>query len=635
MKKNMAFFLTLVMTIALCLPVSAQAAYQAGTYTGTAQGRNGQILVEVEVSESEILRADVKEHQETAGISDGPIAKIPNEIVKYQSLNIDSVAGATITSEAIVKAAEAALQLAGADVSALYAAIEKEVAEDLELTADVVIIGGGGAGMSAAVSATELGASVIVLEKTGAVGGNSLVSGGIYNAADPERQTSVSATSIDSCYALTQKEARSDLHQQLMNTLKAELDAYTTAGSKGLFDSITLHTLQTYDGGDYVGDLELILNLCQNALPALEWMESLGLEINPQIKQGSGALWQRTHYTYGAYATAYFDVYDNVLSARDNYKLMLNTEAQHLIVDDAGRVVGVEATGETGNKVTVYANNGVILATGGFAGNVDMRVKYCQGDKWPYLGEMLPTSNVAGVTGDGIRMAEEIGVQLVDMDQIQLVHLCDPVTGNTSNQAQNGAGSYLFINTQGNRFVNEGGRRDEISLAVLDQPEGFTWLIQTSDSIKDPETTACIDGIMVSERLKTGETGWCTAETLEGLAQVMDVPYENLKAAVDDYNAHVKTQEKDAFGRTLFSYEFVNGPWYAFKRAPAAHHTMGGVKIDAECHVYNVDNQIIPGLYAAGEVTGDIHGGNRLGGNAIVDFVVYGKIAGMSAAEQK
>ena len=586
--------LTALAVFALILALAACAmAYTAGTYETSARGLNGMVSVKTTFAEDKIIRVEIGDNIETPGVSDWPIALIPHEIIENQSLAVDTVSGVTMTSRAILNAVKEAAELAGGDMDALTAAPEKAAPADVEETADVIIVGGGGAGLAAAVAATDHGASVILMEKTGFLGGNSIVSGGIYNAADPELQEPL-----------------------------------------GIEDSPEFHAQQTWEGGDKVADLELVKTLTYNALDGYHWLQSLGMEFDGTISQGVGSLYRRTHSAVMPNGTGYIKAFRDNLARKSHFTLMMETAGEKLLLDESGRVVGVEGTGRYGNKVTLHANKGVILATGGFAGNVEMRVKYCQGEKWPDLGKGLISSNMPAIQGDGILMAEAAGAALRDMDQIQLLQVCNPWTGVTSDVVTGGVDACVYVNQEGNRFVREDGRRDVISAAILAQTGGRMWTIYNSVVIPDPATTKTLGGRTFQSLEDENLFGYIHADTLEELAEIFGADPANLAAAIDSYNAHVKNGDaEDEFGRTLLTTALEEGPWYAHPRAPAAHHTMGGVVIDTGCHVLNTEGAVIPGLFAAGEVTGGIHGGNRLGGNAIVDFTVFGRIAGTNAAE--
>ena len=570
--------------------------YTPGTYEAAAFGQNGDVTVDVTFSEDKIEAIEVKEgHIETPGVGDIAIETIPGRILDAQSLAIDTVTGVTMTSRAIITAVGDCVEQAGGSRDALMIAPEKTPVQDEEMTADVIIVGGGGAGLAAAVSASDEGASVILIEKTGFLGGNSIVSGGIYNAPDPELQEPL-----------------------------------------GIEDSVDFYIQQTWEGGDKVANLDLVTVLCSNALDGLHWLESMGMEFDGTITQGVGSLYRRTHTAVMPNGTGYIKTFEDNLSAKDNVTIIMETAGKSLITDDNGAVVGVIAEAKDGHKVTLHASKGVVLATGGFAGNVEMRVKYCQGEKWPNLGEGLITSNMPAITGDGIIMAQEAGADLVDMDQIQLLQVCNPWTGVTSDVITGGVDACIYVNQEGNRFVREDGRRDVISAAILAQTGGRMYTIHNYTVVDDPDTYRCLGGRTVSSLIEEGRYGFVKADTLEELAEKINVPYENLKASLDTYNEHVKNGDSvDELGRELLTTALEGGPWYAYPRAPAAHHTMGGVKINTDAHVIGTSGDLIPGLYAAGEVTGGIHGGNRLGGNAIVDFTVFGRIAGLSVVEGK
>ena len=242
---------------------------------------------------------------------------------------------------------------------------------------------------------------------------NSIVSGGIYNAPDPELQEPL-----------------------------------------GIEDSVDFYIQQTWEGGDKVANLDLVTVLCSNALDGLHWLESMGMEFDGTITQGVGSLYRRTHTAVMPNGTGYIKTFEDNLSAKDNVTIIMETAGKSLITDDNGAVVGVIAEAKDGRKVTLHASKGVVLATGGFAGNVEMRVKYCQGEKWPNLGEGLITSNMPAITGDGIIMAQEAGADLVDMDQIQLLQVCNPKNGTTSGHF-NAAGVQGYIRSDFLSFGDE------------------------------------------------------------------------------------------------------------------------------------------------------------------------------------
>lgn len=572
---------------------AAAGKFTPGTYTAKATGMH-EMTVEVVVSADKIESVKILEHQETAGISDLAITQIPEDIVKAQGLGIDTVSGATISSTAILAAAEDCLKQAGADVDALKAVglAKAEKAEDVEETADVIVIGAGGAGLAAAVTANQEGATVIIVEKMPKVGGNTILAGGALNAVDDGSETA--------------------------------------AANK---DSVELHYTQTFDGGDKQGDPELVKTLVENAWDGVEWLKGLGMEFKEGTFTVTGGMWPRAHKPVDPVGTGFFKTYDKYMTEHDGIDLMLNTKAEEILTDESGKAVGIVATGETGNKVTLHANKGVIVATGGFGKNVELRQQVNK--QWPDLGEKIKSTNHEGATGDAIPMLEKLGAKganFVQMENIQLLPLGDPETGSLSGNIEFDVERRIFVNKEGKRFVNEGGRRDDMTLALFEQPDNYMWIVMDSDCYPTGDEVNNFNE-SINDLISQGRA--VKADTVEELAGKLGVDPANLTAAVDDFNKHVESKEADEFGRTLYSTPIDTAPFYAAPRVPTVHHTMGGVQINTDAQVIGSDGEVIPGLYAAGEVTGGIHGANRLGGNALTDTVVFGRIAGKSAAAGK
>ena len=308
---------------------------------------------------------------------------------------------------------------------------------------------------------------------------------------------------------------------------------------------------------------------------------------------------------------------------------LYKTKATELIVQN-GRVTGVKATVPSGD-FTFNATKGVVIATGGFGASKELRQKYNDVGNPPLWGDLSNalTTNAPGIVGDGIVMAEKVGANLVGMEWIQLLPMGDPRNGTLSGNIEQGVHDRFFVNKNGDRFVNEGGRRDEMSKALLDQPDSWMWVICDSQSYPNPDVTKnnfdeTINGLIAAGRA-------FGADTIEELAVKINVPAANLRRAVDEFNAGVDAKT-DRFGRTVWRIKIDKPPYYAGARVPTVHHTMGGIEINTKAQVINKSGQIIPGLYAAGEVTGGIHGTNRLGGNALADVHTFGRIAGINAA---
>lgn len=574
--------------------------YTPGTYSATVTGMHA-MTVTVTVSETEITDIQI-EHQETPGVGEPVVESMPKEIMEIQGLGVDVISGATLTSDAIIEGVTDCLKQAGASDDKIneLLAIKKveETQEDQELTADVVVIGAGGAGMAAAVTANQAGKTVIVIEKTTKMGGNTILSGGALNAVDDGSETAIANK-----------------------------------------DSVENHYNQTFNGGDQTGDPVLVHTLIDNAWAGVEWLKSLGMEFKDGVFTVTGGMWPRAHKPVEPEGIGFFKTYQSYLDANTGITMVYETTAKELIVEN-GVVTGVTCTGKTGNTVTIKANNGVVMATGGFGQNVELRVKYNDiAKKWPTLDETIPSTNTSGITGDGIIMAEAIGANLVHMENIQLLPLGDPKTGSLSGNIEHAVESRIFVNLEGNRFVNEAGRRDEMTLGLFAQPETTMYIVMDSDTY--PEGNELNNfGEKISDLVAAGRA--LKADTLEELAGLMNVPAENLIASIEEYNRYCKggdlEGQTDVFGRALFTdtAEINNGindgPFYAAVRVPTVHHTMGGIQINDKTEVIDVNGNVIPGLFAAGEVTGGIHGSNRLGGNALTDTVVFGRIAGTSAS---
>lgn len=608
------------------------ATFKAGTYDGEADGFHGKIKVKVTVTATAIT--DIKvEHTETEGLGDKAVEKIVEMVKTNTSLKVDAVTGATYSSKGILEAITAALKAAGADVEKLKA---KEIASgetkgDVEKTADVIIIGGGGAGLAAAVSAHQNGAKVIVVEKMSRLGGNTMISGSAYNAADTKRQSAITMTApekqtVENIIAGTYEDA---LVKTWQETLKKEWTEYLASGKTTLFDSPSLHKLQTYLGGDKKGTPELIDVFADNAYPAVEWLESLGMEFKDYVFTVLGGLWNRAHKPVKPLGTGFMETYENYLEKnKADIEVILDTTAKEFIVKD-GAVVGVVAEGKNG-KVTLNAKKGVVLATGGFGANVEMRNEY-NTELWPDLTN-VKTTNHTGATGDGIVMSEAVNAKLVGMQYIQLLPMGDPVTGSLSGNIEQGVQNRIFVNKEGIRFVDEGARRDTMTKALMEQTDSYMWVIVDKNSYPTGDTknnfNESIDDLVAAGRA-------FKADTLEDLAKKIGVDPVAFVKSVETFNKAVDGTAKDEFGRTLFDKKIDTAPFYAGARVPTVHHTMGGVSINADAQVIDANGNVIKGLYAAGEVTGGIHGTNRLGGNALADINVFGKIAGKNAATMK
>ena len=608
-------FLSVLLALTLALSASAALAEMTpGTYTAEATGNNGPVKVEVSVDSGSILSVTVVEHGETAGICDTPIAAIPEAIVAQQSVAVDTISGATNTSNAILAAVTDALTQAGADMAVFTQAQEKTFAlsEDVqERTADVIIVGAGGAGLAAATTVQQAGGSYIVVEKMAMIGGNTARSGSTLNAADPQRQQQLELTAdIQEVYDAIEAQPVSEAHAALQAQVREQLEAYVASGATYIFDSPELHALNTFDAGDRVADLDLIRTMCSNALAARTWLSDLGCEWTEQVYLTIGGLWPRSMNAKEGPSGIINAIKKNV----PDEAILLNTKATELICED-GRVTGVRAYDVvTGQQYALYGN--VILATGGYGANAALVAQLHS------IPELM-TSNAASSTGDGMLMAQAIGAALTGMDKIQIHPHGNPQTGALQSHFAGSVTNSIYVNREGRRFTEETGRRDTISNDTLQQTDHIMF------SIYDARTASANsdNAVTLGNAYK--------ADTLEALAEQAGIDPQGLVAEVAHYNELVASGKDTDFGKKAVELKIEEAPFYCVPLSPTIHHTMGGLKIDTDARVYNEAGEVIDGLYAAGEVTGGIHGGNRIGGNAITDIIVFGRIAGENALADK
>lgn len=606
-----------------------------GVYTASSVGRNGAINVEVVIKNDKIASVKVLDWSETTPVADDARTKLLEDIVKHQSTEVDVISGATLSSFAIKDAVVKCIEKAGLDP----AKFEKEVPKPDMLTdtqtlnSDVVIIGGGGAGLSAAVAAAEAGKRVIVLEKNHFLGGNTSVCGGCYNVANVgQDDIEMTKGQHDIVKNLLAEKPKNKLHGELIAKTKKQYDAYLKSGSKKLFDSPELHALQTWKSGDYQANLELVYTLTQNVGGMVKSLEGMGFVWRDKATQFVGALWPRSNralnYKSGV---GYIDTFVKYIKEKNlPVTFYLNTTANDLIVKD-GAVVGVKAKNKNGRSYVVNASGGVVLATGGFGANVKMRNQY--DELWnKKLGPTTPTTNLRSATGDGIKLAQQANAGLTQMGWIQLFPAGDPSTGATSFKL--GENSCIYVNRDGKRYVNESERRDVLAKANLAQKDGLFFVISSAKRALVDADGRNAYGVKVEDILKSGKS--FKADTIEELAKKAGINAANLVKTVEKWNEFCKKGTGDEMGRPTCLDEHrldEGGPYYATLMTPSVHHTMGGVTITQKAEVLDKNGKVIKGLFAAGEVTGGIHGTNRVGCNAVPDALVFGRIAGTSAAK--
>ena len=565
--------LAAVITIIIAFPVTDgirkiikdNIKYIAGTYSASEKGFGGKVKAIVTVGENGIEDISFEGAKETPDIGGAAVEKLNAQMKTALDTEINSVSGATVTSTALKRALK----------KALLKAQGKEVKEDMEeKSADIVVIGAGGAGMSAAIEAAQKGATnVVILEKMPITGGNTVRATGGLNASETQYQK-----------------------------------------RDGIEDSNDLFYEDTMKGGKNLNDPELVRTLVENSAAAVDWVNEIGGDLSV-VAQFGGASVKRIHRPSDTSAVGPMLV--KTLNAKLDelgIPVLLETKATKIIADKDGKITGVEAEDENGEFV--INTKAVILATGGFGANPDMVVKYA-----PQLAGFI-TTNHSGATGDGIEMALEVGAGLTDIEQIQTHPTVNPNTATMYTEGVRGNGAIL-VNNDGNRFVNELETRDVVSAAILAQPNEESWLVFD---------TAVRESLSAIEKY-INEGIIVEANTIEELAEKTGINKENLVATMNKYASMQEAGEDSEFGRKSMEVPLTKAPFFAGLAKPAIHHTMGGVKINTETQVLKEDGSVIPGLYAAGEVVGGVHGGNRLGGNAVADIVVFGRISGDNANE--
>ncbi len=443
---------------------------------------------------------------------------------------------------------------------------------ELQDTYDMIIVGAGGAGMAAAIQAKDAGANPVILEKMPIAGGNTLKSSAGMNASETKFQE-----------------------------------------AEGIEDSNDLFFEETLAGGSGTNDQELLRYFVDHSAAAIDWLDSMGITLDNLTTTGGMSL-NRTHRPTDGSAVGEYLVAGLLRNVHEReIPLFVNAEVVKINETD-GQVNGVNVKIDGEEKT--LTSKAVVVTTGGFGANMEMVV-----ENKPEL-EGYVTTNQEGSTGDGIKMIQALGGQTVDLDQIQIHPTVDQSKSLLITEAVRGEGAIL-VNAEGQRFFNEMETRDKVSEAIIALPEKSAYLILDA-GVK--ERVKAIDFYE-----KQGLT--VSAATIEELAKEIDVPAENLTETVTTWNQAVADKNDSALGReTAMDNDLSKGPFYAIKIAPGIHHTMGGVKINTETQVINTDEQVIPGLYAAGEVTGGLHGNNRIGGNAVADIIIFGHQAGEQAA---
>ncbi|WP_274955783.1 flavocytochrome c [Duodenibacillus massiliensis] len=566
--------------------MSAAAVAAPVTTQGTGVGKHGDMTVAVTFDNGRIQAIEIVKEAENPVLAKKVYTDLKAAVIASNSADLDAISGATFSSKGFLDAVKDAAKKAGVTLSKADAKAIKKVVKNIPAVSnyDVVVIGAGGAGFSAAIEAKNAGANVVLLEKMPAVGGNSLISGAEMNAA--------------------------------RNWVQPKLGI--------LDDSAERHAADTFKGGDKKGDMKVINVMTANALDAAKWCRDyLGVRFeDDNLFFFGGHSRKRALIPVGHTGTEFIAKFQ-AKADELGIPVITDMKAEELIKDKTGRVVGVKATSH-GATYTFNAKGGVVLATGGFGANKAMVKKYN-----PKIDERFKTTDAPGTTGEALYMAKRAGAQLVNMGYIQTYPICDPISGVIELIADSRFDGAIMLNQEGKRFVEELERRDVLSEAILKQTGNYCWVLwndnigKISNTVKEHPT---------EYEAFTKQDIMATCPDLKCIADFTKMPLKQLESTVKRVSSMAgKGNDKDFHHRGGLM-DMSEGQYYVIKAVPSTHHTMGGVRINEKAQALTAKGQVIPGLWAAGEVTGVTHGTNRLGGNAYTDIIVFGRIAGEAAA---
>lgn len=555
---------------------SSDLASLTGEYVGSARGYGGDIKVKVSLENGEIKDITTEEG-ETEAVGGVGIERIKGQVIAQNTTDLDNISGATVSSAAFLSAVSNAIEQAGADPADL-AKKESTEGRETEITTDTVIVGAGGAGLSSAIQMAQDGRNVTVIEKAGITGGNSSLASAGMNAAKSKLQK-----------------------------------------EEGVNDTVDLFIEDTMKGGHDLNKKDLVEKLASESAEAVDWLEELGAPLK-QLKFAGGQSEMRTHAPINdegkSIPVGNYLVSKLTEKAKElGVSLVYDARVEKVLMED-GKAVGVEASYKDGEKLTVNAG-AVIVASGGFGSNQDMVVKYNK-DLEGYV-----STNAKSIEGDAVDFLEEVGANFIDMDQIQIHPTVVQKDGSLISEGLRGEGAIL-VNQDGKRFVDELETRDFVSKEILSQKDPSAWLIVDQAMLDQSSTIAKY----YDKELLT------KCDDYKALADLIGTDEKSIKETIENWTETVKNNEDKEFGRKGMDEtrsDLSVAPYYAVQISPGIHHTMGGVEVNTNSEVLDKDGNVIPGLYAAGEVTGGIHGANRLGGNAVTDIVVFGRNAAKNA----
>ena len=606
MKKSLAMLMTLLFVL---LGTTAWAqSYTAGVYTAQANGNNGPVTVEVEVSDTEILSVKVTEHAETAGLSDTPIERIPAKIVEGQTLAVDTVSGATNTSNAILKAAEDALAQAGADIEALKAVQEKDetAGETAERHVQALVIGAGGSGLAAAITLQEQGIETLVVDKMANAGGATALTGALINGGCSKQQA-----------------------------------------ERGVTDDVQTMFMDAMVYGSFQNDARMTWLMVNNTGDSVDWLhDTVGVEFEEAINHFPEHTNDRAFYPKGkqpGYLTGTME--QHYLS--NGGELLLETRAQHLLTED-GRVIGASCSTADGT-LNIYADV-TLLATGGYGASVALRPA-------DQMGTLF--YGASSSTGDGIIMAEEVGAMTHYMQYLKSYPqgIEKPLDGGNitadgttfrgnayisplASQAVTLNDGAIYVNVEGERCMNENMDFVSIKKVTQKQTDMTVYLVMDQKGYDKwmgmMEVSAGLMPEIVAPWLDAddGKPVFRKGATVEEAAAKAGIDAEKLSATVAHFNEMVASGKDDDFGRAEMSVGLdSDGPIYIVEQRLRMATSLGGLKTSTSFEVYDENEQAIDGLYACGEVIGGVHGDESMPSNCVAWAVTSGRLAAKAAAD--
>jgi fumarate reductase flavoprotein subunit len=542
--------------------------FKAGVFNEKVQDDTHQLAINVSLETDRIADIALDADAELDVAFTTSFEIIRSRILDANSPHVDAVTGATTQSEAVKKAVSKAIAK-----SCKAQLLEEGGSPSAPQSYDVVVVGSGGAGLAAAIQACDEGAKVLVVEKMSTIGGNTIKASVGMNAAETRFQK-----------------------------------------LKGIEDSKELFYQESLKGGQFKNNKALLREFVERAPQAVEWLAEHDIELSDITITGGMSI-DRTHRPADRSAVGGFLISGLVKNLnKRNIDVMLDTSVTQIRYEQ-GAVQGVELLNDENEVLTINAKS-VIVATGGFSANRDMVVKYR-----PELDGFV-TTNHKGATGGGIAILQNIGADTVDMGEIQIHPTVEQTTSYLISEAIRGGGAIL-VNQAGKRFFNEMETRDKVSAQIIAQPEKYAYVV-FDEQVR-------LNNKAADEYIARGFV--ISAESPRELANKLEMDFHAFLATLETYNVAVDKQHDAEFGRTTAMRHPINqGPFYAIRIAPGVHHTMGGVTINTETCVLDSQQQALNGAFAAGEVVGGIHGGNRIGGNAVADIIIFGILAGRNAA---